>query len=509
MAGAGQDIRLEYNRATDESGSVEASRNFANKLWNASRFVMINLNGQTPAQLGKPNPDRLELADRWILEKFERLVTQTRTSIDSYGLGEAAKGLYEFMWGDFCDWYIELVKPRLRQDDSPSRLAAQQTLAYVLEGTLKLLHPFMPHVTEEIWHTLTQSSADQFLALQLYPEAAASMVQINLGDDPWDKSEPEEATAAAYSPAAAAPKTETVLNLLSEPGQLIGFALQYKQVLLVGLGVVAAIIGFNVLDGVISTLNAVPFVEPTLELFGLYYLGQFIYKNLLWSDRRQAFTRSLGQEKQKILKSIREGSSVASEQTAEVLEDNTAVLALQRLRAIKTSDRALMTQTASAPLDIEAQFELIIDTIRTIRNLRQEASIKPGLPIAVTLQSESDRERLALTNGQAYIKDLAKVAELTITAAVIEDDLKQTMVGVTGTVQVLIPLAGVIDIDALRAKLEKDLAKAEKEVQSFQGRLQNQKFVDQAPPEVVQGARDTLAEAEKQVEILRDRLARL
>ncbi|WP_404791169.1 hypothetical protein [Altericista sp. CCNU0014] len=83
------------------------------------------------------------------------------------------------------------------------------------------------------------------------------------------------------------------------------------------------------------------------------------------------------------------------------------------------------------------------------------------------------------------------------------------MVGVTGTVQVLIPLAGVIDIEALRAKLEKDLAKAEKEVQSFQGRLQNQKFVDQAPPEVVQGARDTLAEAQKQTEILRDRLARL
>ena len=508
VAGAGQDIRLEYNRATDESGSVEASRNFANKLWNASRFVMLNLKEQTPAQLGAPDRDNLELADRWILEKFERLVTQTRTSIDNYGLGEAAKGLYEFMWGDFCDWYIELVKPRLRQDDSPSRLAAQQTLAYVLEGTLKLLHPFMPHVTEEIWHTLTQASANEFLALQLYPEAAAPMVQISLGEDPWEQPEPAPA-APVYSPVAAAPKPETVLNLLSEPGQLIQFALQYKQVLLIGLGLVAAIIGFNVLDGVISTLNAVPFVEPTLELFGLYYLGQFIYKNLLWSDRRQAFTRSLGQEKQKILKSIREGSSVASEQASEALEDNTAVLALQRLRAIKTSDRALITQTASAPLDIEAQFELIIDTIRTIRNLRQEASIKPGLPIAVTLQSESDRERLALINGQDYIKDLAKVAELTIAAAVIEDDLKQTMVGVTGTVQVLIPLAGVIDIDALRAKLEKDLAKAEKEVQSFQGRLQNQKFIDQAPPEVVQGARDTLAEAEKQVEVLCDRLARL
>jgi valyl-tRNA synthetase len=511
VAGAGQDISLEYNRETDESKSVEASRNFANKLWNASRFVMMNLKGQTPAQLGAPDRDKLELADRWILEKYERLASQTRSSIDNYGLGEAAKNLYEFIWGDFCDWYIELVKPRLRQDDSPSRLAAQQTLAYVLEGTLKLLHPFMPHVTEEIWHSLTQSSEAEFLALQPYPEVTTPIVQISL-DDPWEKPEPDVATSAMSLPPQAkpsAPPKADILTFLAEPEKLIQWVLQYQSVLVIGLVVFVALIGVNVLDGVLSTLNAIPFVENVLELLGLLYLGQFIYKNLLWSDRRQAFTHSVNQEKNKIIKSIRDGSNDTSSKASAVLEDNTAVLALQRLRAIKTSDRKLIVTTAPVTLDIAAQFELIIDTIRTIRNLRQEANIKPGLPIAVTLQSESDHERLALTNGQDYIKDLAKVADLTITGAVVEDELKQTMVGVTGTVQVLIPLAGVIDIDALRAKLEKDLAKAEKDVQSFRGRLQNQKFVDQAPPEVVQGARETLAEAEKQVEILRDRLARL
>jgi valyl-tRNA synthetase len=510
VAGAGQDISLEYNRESDESKSVEASRNFANKLWNASRFVMMNLNGQTPAQLGAPDRVKLELADRWILEKYDRLVAQTRSSIDNYGLGEAAKNLYEFIWGDFCDWYIELVKPRLRQDDSSSRLAAQQTLAYVLEGTLKLLHPFMPHVTEEIWHSLTQATDDRFLALQPYPEVTAPVVQISL-DDPWEKPEPEVAESAISLPLQAkssTPPQADVLTFLAEPEKLIQWVLQYQSVLVIGLVVFVAVIGVNVLDGVLSTLNAIPFLENALELFGLFYLGQFIYKNLLWSDRRQAFTRSVSQEKDKIIKSIRDGSTDTSPK-AEVLEDNTAILALQRLRAIKTSDRELIATTAPATLDIAAQFELIIDTIRTIRNLRQEANIKPGLPIAVTLQSESNRERLALTNGQDYIKDLAKVADLTITGAVVEDDLKQTMVGVTGTVQVLIPLAGVIDIDALRAKLEKDLAKAQKDVESFKGRLQNKKFVDQAPPEVVQGARETLAEAEKQVEILCDRLARL
>ena len=98
VAGAGQDIRLEYDRKKDESISVEASRNFANKLWNAARFVMMNLDGQTPAQLGQPIPT--ELSDKWIVSRFNQVVKQTNHDIDNYGLGEAAKGLYEFIWGD-------------------------------------------------------------------------------------------------------------------------------------------------------------------------------------------------------------------------------------------------------------------------------------------------------------------------------------------------------------------------------------------------------------------------
>ena len=128
VAGAGQDISLEYDRKTDESTSVEASRNFTNKIWNASRFVMMNLEGQTPAQLGMPASADLELADRWILSRYHQAVQQTRRDLDSYGLGEAAKGLYEFFWGDFCDWYIELVKSRLQQKDTPSGKVAQQGL---------------------------------------------------------------------------------------------------------------------------------------------------------------------------------------------------------------------------------------------------------------------------------------------------------------------------------------------------------------------------------------------
>ncbi|MBH8560650.1 valine--tRNA ligase [Nostoc sp. CENA67] len=430
VAGAGQDIRLEYDRKKDESPSVEASRNFANKLWNAARFVMMNLDGQTPTQLGEPIAT--ELSDRWILSRYHQVVKQTNNYIDNYGLGEAAKGLYEFIWGDFCDWYIELVKSRLQPNADPaSRKVAQQILAYVLEGILKLLHPFMPHITEEIWQTLTQQPADslQTLSLQPYPQA-----DINL-------------------------------------------------------------------------------INPALE----------------------------------------------------------------------------------------EQFELLIGTIRTIRNLRAEADIKPGAKITANLQTENPREEEILTAGQSYIQDLAKVETLTITgeqkqqtvaakkprkalqtvgliivgivllrlAVAVEDAVddipivrdffeivgfgyatwfitqnlitakarqqlwaklsqrlpnqelpqiesqqpqtpEKAIAGVIGTVQVVIPLTGgVVDVEKLAAKLQKQLTKIEAEINALRGRLSNPKFVEQAPANVVQAARDALAEAEKQAEILRDRLQTL
>jgi len=437
VAGAGQDIRLEYDRKKDESPSVEASRNFANKLWNAARFVMMNLDGLSTGDLGlgTGNSQSLELsdgvppslADRWIISRYHQVIKQTTHYIDNYGLGEAAKGIYEFIWGDFCDWYIELVKSRLQKDADPlSRKAAQQTLAYVLEGILKLLHPFMPHITEEIWQTLTQQPEDspQTLALQAYPQA-----DVNL-------------------------------------------------------------------------------INPALE----------------------------------------------------------------------------------------TQFDLLIGTIRTIRNLRAEAEVKPGAKIIANLQTDSESERQILMAGQSYIKDLAKVETLTIAAGqqpstvtkkkpqkglktiglviaglvflrvalAVADTVdnvpflgtffeivglgysawfvtrnllstparkrflakffappteknlsgtvqqapeaaEKSIAGVVGTVQVVIPLAGVVDIETLRAKLERSISKAETEAQSLKGRLSNPKFVDN----VVQAARDALAEAEKQVEILRLRLQTL
>ena len=104
---------------------------------------MLNLDGQTPSQLGKPEAHTLELADRWIVSRYNGVVQRVRDYMGKYGFGEAAKELYDFIWGDFCDWYIELAKARF-QESGLTKQVVQQTLAYVLDGILRLLHPLCP-----------------------------------------------------------------------------------------------------------------------------------------------------------------------------------------------------------------------------------------------------------------------------------------------------------------------------------------------------------------------------
>ena len=341
VTGAGQDIRLDYNRKTDESTTVETARNFANKLWNASRFVMMNLDANHGS--ATISTENLELADRWILSRYAQTVLQVREQLDSYSLGEATRSIYEFFWGDFCDWYIELVKSRLQESADPtSRATVQQTLRFVLDGILRLLHPFLPHVTEEIWQLLTYGTS-----------------------------------------------------------------------------------------------------EPS-------------------SDR--------------------------------------PVLAIQPYPEIDTS---------YINEELEEQFNLLIGTIRTIRNLRAEAEIKPSAKVKAILQSDSDRERSLLEAGQSYILDLARVEDLAVVATVETSATEQAIAGVVGTIQVIVSLVGVVDIGQLVAKLERTLAKLEGAINSTQGRLNNEGYIKKAPPEVVATARAELEESLKQQEILKARLAQL
>ena len=345
VAGAGQDIRLDYDRKTDTSATVEASRNFANKLWNATRFALMNLGGDTPAQLGDPDPAALQLADRWILSRLARVNRETAERYSTYGLGEAAKGLYEFAWNDVCDWYLELSKRRLNPGENPSAEAladqrvAKQVLAKVISQMHLMLHPLMPHLTEELWHSVTGEPETTFLALQ-----------------PW----------------------------------------------------------------------------PALQESAL--------------------------------------------------------------------DDAL-----------EASFADLIGAIRVVRNLRAVAGLKPSQSVPVRFVTGRGELAAVLTEGTADITALTRAESVAVMAPAEADaaPVAKALAGVSGELQVLLPIEGLVDLDALKGRLEKDIAKAEKEIKGLAGRLGNPNFADKAPPEVVAECQANLDEKQAQADLARKRLADL
>jgi valyl-tRNA synthetase len=353
VAGAGQDIRLDYDRATDTSGTVEAARNFANKLFNVTRFALMNLGGETPASLGEPDPEALQLADRWILSRLARVNADTAERYGSYGLGEAAKGLYEFAWNEVCDWYVELIKRRLqmpaelegaeREVALADQCTVRQVLAKVLSQLLVMLHPLLPHLSEELWHALTGEPAETFLALQ-----------------PW----------------------------------------------------------------------------PAVD------------------------------------------------------------------------DGALDT-------GLEEAFAELIEVIRVVRNLRAVAGLKPAQPAPVQFITGRKPLGALLHQATADITALTRAASVAVLdpaaaeAARTSSSHQSVLAGVCGELQVLLPLEGLVDLEALRGRLQRDLAKAEKEIAGLSGRLANPNFAGKAPPEVVVECRANLADAEAQAELARRRLMEL
>ena len=345
VAGAGQDIRLDYDRKSDTSATVEASRNFANKLWNATRFALMNLGGETPSSLGEPDPAALQLADRWILSRLARVNRDSAERYGSYGLGEAAKGLYEFAWNEVCDWYVELIKRRLNPGENPSAEAladqrtARQVLAKVLNELLVMLHPLMPHLSEELWHGLNGEPEETFLALQ-----------------PW----------------------------------------------------------------------------PALDV--------------------------------------------------SALDD-----------------------------ELESSFAELIEAIRVVRNLRAVAGLKPSQGVPVRFVTGRSELASVLTAATADITALTRAERVEVLdpAAADANPAAKALAGVSGELQVLLPIDGLVDLEALRGRLEKDIAKAEKEIKGLSGRLSNPNFASKAPPEVVAECQANLAEAQAQADLARKRLADL
>ncbi|MFM7840673.1 MAG: class I tRNA ligase family protein, partial [Nitrospira sp.] len=158
MASPGRDIKLAEER-------IEGYRNFANKIWNAARFILMNLDGPREAALLNDRP----FADRWILSRLNKAIRDVTASLEHYRFDQASSRLYQFVWHEYCDWYLEMVKPALQNKESREAAMARQTLVESFESVQRLLHPFMPFITEEIWQTLPHDGAS--ICTRTYPTA--------------------------------------------------------------------------------------------------------------------------------------------------------------------------------------------------------------------------------------------------------------------------------------------------------------------------------------------------
>ena len=168
----GNDMRLNEKR-------MESSRNFANKLWSAARFVMMNLDGSGDTKAWTWPPAPVHLEDRWVLSRLGRVTAQVRRFMEEYQFGEAQRAIHDFLWGEYCDWYLEMSKVRLRQGDAAGE-SPLPVLAFVLERLLRLLHPFMPFVTEEVWqglvrHLPPEEDRPSVLMVAAYPESDSGL----------------------------------------------------------------------------------------------------------------------------------------------------------------------------------------------------------------------------------------------------------------------------------------------------------------------------------------------
>ena len=160
----GNDMRFYVERC-------EAMRNFANKLWNASRYVLMNLSADAKNEL--PDASKLEIADKWVLSKLNSLIADVTENMEKYELGVAIQKIYDFIWDTYCDWYIELTKARLYAEDAERKQTAMSVLVYVLDQVLRLLHPFMPFITEEIWQSIPHEG--EALIIAQWPEYSAEL----------------------------------------------------------------------------------------------------------------------------------------------------------------------------------------------------------------------------------------------------------------------------------------------------------------------------------------------
>ncbi|AFE10628.1 valyl-tRNA synthetase [Corallococcus coralloides DSM 2259] len=323
----GRDIKLSMDRL----GGYKA---FCNKLWNASRFALMNMGDfsldKTPLEGRK-----LTLADRWILSRLQKATEETRASLEAFGFAEAASTLYQFLWAEFCDWYIELAKGSLYGEDAEAKDTTRAVLVTCLDRILRLMHPFMPFITEEIWQKLPMSRPTESICIAAYPE-------------------PETA----------------------------------------------------------------------------------------WVD-------------------------------------------------------------AAA----EGEMAPVIAAIEGLRTLRGESNLPPSAKVKAVVQSPDATTRELLERWRAYLMPLAGLSEVVVGPPGAKPP--QAAAFVSGNLEIYVPLAGLVDLDAERDRLKKEIARAEQELAALQRKLDNPNFVARAPPDVVEKDKARVTELQERTVKLQDHLQRI
>ncbi len=327
FAAQGRDIKLSLER-------IAGYRNFVNKLWNASRFALMNLEDFDAAAVDL-NQAELSLADQWILTRLSEVARETEQALSDYKFNDAAGALYAFTWHEFCDWYIELSKDDLYGDDAGRRQVAQAVLFTVLEQLLRLLHPIMPFITEEIWQVLPGERPTSSIMLATYTSAGA------------------------------------------------------------------------------------------------------------WPSNPQG----------------------------------------------------------------AAKMELVMEVIKGIRNIRGEMNVAPGKQIPAVLDCKSKAAVEVVTEGEGYIRALAKLNDLSFGMGA--EHPEQAATQVAGEVEILLPLADLINLEEEKKRLQKEIAKVEKDVAMFSKKLENEAFLAKAPPEVLEKNRSKLQDAREKRAILQESLNKI
>ena len=336
QAGAVQDVRFDAevkDNVVQSSASAEMGRNFGNKVWNAARFVTMNMDGYVP---GATERGYDELADRWIWSRLAQTIAEVNSRMEAYRFSDVIRALYDFLWRDYCDWYLELAKGRLQADQPELRQPVQRNLVEILETALRLLHPVMPFMTESLWQ-----------ALPKVDNSAESIVVSS-----WPES----------------------------------------------------------LGGLIDT-------------------------------------------------------------------------------------------------EAERNMSRVQEIVTAVRTIRSEMNVPPATRIPVILSLPNENGIGEFQAIAPLVEGLVRASETTVGVSL--DPPPASGSAVVGTLEISVPLEGIIDLDVERARLEKEVAKFEKLVQSMNGKLSNEKFIANAPADVVEKERGRLVEYGDTLESLRDSLRRI